>query len=202
MGDNLSWLEMTTWILEQNLDLASQVDQLKVKNAALMKQQKILEEEIQKLLGQWRCEQFGRKKPFTVFFGCWKTCAFLIFFLKKNHVENPNPFFSPFFFLSLNEVVGKTCYTPTKKSQSFGHRCVIFGGEAAHHFYHSFSVDIFWGWDDEKAPHILSESYNPSGKIELSAGFGKMSQPGCFGPFMTQRFDGAFDGQYNNSPRN
>ena len=38
--------------------------------------------------------------------------------------------------------------TPSKSPNGFRDRGVVFGGEAGHHFYPSFLVDIFWGWDD------------------------------------------------------
>lgn len=84
---------------------------------------------------------------FRVFFGCcWKTCAFFSFI--KNMWKNPSTFFSPFFFLSLNEVVGKTCHTPRKKEVPTFRWIlgVIFGGGSRTsflppHFWLTFSGD-------------------------------------------------------------
>ena len=142
------------------------------------------------------------KKPWTsVFFLVVAGKHVHFFSLKENMWKNPSTFFSPFFFLSLNEVVGKTCHAPTKKgspnvSVNFG--CDFRWGKPHIISTPSFLVDIFWGW--WKIPsHFVC--VHPSWKIWVYLpSAGKVSLwrvcGGCFGPFITQSFDGVFDGQY------
>ena len=177
---------MTTWILEENLDFAfvydflcnlnefhhrdlvmmmnrkPQVDQLKIKNAALMKQQKILEEEIQKLLfRQWRCRQkFGGGKNSELQRFFWllleNMCIFLIY---KKYVETPKHILFTVLLFELEWGCWKNLPHSHKKvspnvSVNFG--CDFRWGKPRIIFTPSFLVDIFWGWDDEKFPRILS----------------------------------------------
>lgn len=92
------------------------------------------------------------------FFGCcWKTCAFFSFFFK--HVETPKHILFTFLLFELGWGCWKNLPHSHKKvspnvSVNFG--CDFRWGKPRIIFTPSFLVDIFWGWDDEKFPRILS----------------------------------------------
>ena len=169
--------EMTTWILEENLDLETilfvplciciwffvqsewvssswsgemmnrkpQVDQLKIKNAALMKQQKILEEEIQKLLfRQWRCRQkFGGGKNPELQCLFWllleNMCIFLIY---KKYVETPKHILFTFLLFELEWGCWKNLPRSHKKGSP--NVSVNFGCDFRWGKQHIISTPHFW----------------------------------------------------------
>ena len=172
----------------------------------------------------WSSKRFWRRKFRSCFFGnedvvrnlvvVEKTLNFSVFFwlllenmciflIYKKYVETPKHILFTVLLFELEWGCWKNLPHSHKKvspnvSVNFG---VWFSvGEAAHHFYPLIFGWHFLGMGWWKIPsHFVC--VNPSWKIWVYLpSAGKMSLwrvcGGCFGPFMTQSFDGVFDGQY------